>query len=360
MVNGDAPEPDTGRDKTRESSLLSRITVYPLPPKGFHLLDPPLGDYKEYGLLPPPDPVRQRDLYAHWLRVFSPPFTFIPPVPRISNEAFRINVSYDREPVAAALSGSRYENSGNWSGAYVVPTNTQICVLVAGLWTVPAVALPPPSQQQTNATQYACSTWVGLDGQRRYLNSSLPQIGTMQILNITPNGMPQTTVIPFFQWWDIETNGQFIELAGLTVQPSDLMVGLVWVNSPTSVIAYLRNITTGQMTYVGCSAPLVSVDGVNVQLTVSGATAEWIVERPTEFCTTNPYPFPDYEQTTFCECWAGLAPGAGAPHAFEELTTARLIRMFDVLPDPTRTVLISMAQQRSKTAVSLAYGGFRD
>jgi hypothetical protein len=38
----------------------------------------------------------------------------------------------------------------------------------------------------------------------------------------------------------------------------------------------------------------------------------------------------------------------------------RLIRMYDVLPNPNRTRFISMAQKTSDTSAVVGYGGFRN
>ena len=226
-------------------------------------------------------------------------------------------------------------------------------VLVAGQWTVPAVSIPPGALPGT--VDYACSTWVGLDGQRRYLNSSLPQIGVMQVLDAA-TGAPQ--VLPFFQWWYMQSKGAFFDLNGLTVEPGQVVAGLVWAVSPTEVVAWLRNVSTGEVAGVGCTAPSETVDGEVVQLTVTGATAEWVLERPRQFNSTELYRFPSYEPTTFTGCWAGRAPRAGPAVDAQSIATPRLLRMFAVRPEPERTALISMPHRQGDTAVMLTHGGF--
>jgi hypothetical protein len=44
----------------------------------------------------------------------------------------------------------------------------------------------------------------------------------------------------------------------------------------------------------------------------------------------------------------------------QKLDGERLIRMYDVLPNPNRTRFISMAQKTSDTTAVVGYGGFRN
>ena len=74
----------------------------------------------------------------------------------------------------------RRESSLNWSGAYVTPRNGRQFTEVHGRWEVPAVAVPSGT---SGSPEFRSSIWIGLDGQRRYFDSSLPQIGTAQVLN---------------------------------------------------------------------------------------------------------------------------------------------------------------------------------
>ena len=51
-----------------------------------------------------------------------------------------------------------------------------------GVWTIPGnLKLPPAPFQGPPGIDYVCSNWIGLDGQRLYLDSSLPQIGTSRL-----------------------------------------------------------------------------------------------------------------------------------------------------------------------------------
>ena len=142
------------------------------------------------------------------------------------------------------------------------------------------------------------------------------------------------------------------------MNPGNEMAGLVWANTSTGVIAYLGNLSTGEMAVIGCDTPMVSVQGVDVRLMIAGAVAEWILARPAEFQSKRLFPFPDYTADTFTFCSAGTAPAAGPPTALISLAAARLIRMFDVLRGPTRTAFVSMARKQDDTAALVTYGGF--
>lgn len=227
-------------------------------------------------------------------------------------------------------------------------------VAIAGRWAVPSLAQPPSPQEQAGPNAvYACSTWIGLDGQRLYLNSSLPQIGTTQTLTMT-NGMPtDVSAQAWFQWWDRPISAPPANLS-IPVAPGDKVACLLWVLAPSSVGMYMFNLTSGQIAQpVIASAPKVG----GTELTVSGATAEWIMERPTELGSTIMYPFPDYATTDFLDCIAltGLGPTT-MPGSFKDLKTARFIRMYDTLANGTRTQFISMAHKVDDTTAEVHYG----
>jgi hypothetical protein len=241
---------------------------------------------------------------------------------------------------------TRYGTSRNWSGASIVPTGGNMVVLQTGEWVVPVPSLPGAPDlipAPAPGAQYACSTWIGLDGQRLYLNSSLPQIGTTQTLTLSSSGQWEPGAFAWFQWWDRLSDTVFIRLDGLTVANGDRMAAAIWASDSTQVVAYIRNLRTNDLAWVVADPPTVTVAGNSVKLTVTGATAEWIMERPTYFGRTDLYPFPDYGEATFTDCVAGVAPQPGGTLGEEDLSGARLIRMYEVRDNPPRTAFISMA-----------------
>ena len=82
-----------------------------------------------------------------------------------------------------SASSTKFETSTNWSGAYVTSNRFKKFVQIWGFWRVPEhLDLPPLGKTVTRpGLPYTCSNWIGLDGQRRYFNSSLPQMGTSQL-----------------------------------------------------------------------------------------------------------------------------------------------------------------------------------
>jgi hypothetical protein len=230
-------------------------------------------------------------------------------------------------------------------------------VQVAAEWTLPALSVPGVIDPSVQA--YVCSTWVGLDGQRLYLNSSLPQIGVMQSLpGAGPSPLPPA--MAFCQWWDRQgVQDPIIALTGLAVSEGDEVIGSVWVNTDTSVICHLRNVTTGELAVIGMDAPVVTLHGgTPIQLTVSGATAEWVLERPSIPGSTEFYPFPQYGKTQF-DVWAAVARSAGPPHERLDLGRSRLIALYDTLLDPARTAFVSMPYRKGDSVFELRYGGFK-
>ena len=80
-----------------------------------------------------------------------------------------------------------------------------------------------------------------------------------------------------------------------------------------------------------------------VQAEVSGATAEWVMERPTSLVTNQLYPLPNYGQVEFRQCYALSARAPGSPGRLERLIGPKLIKMFKIEQNPHRRVTISKA-----------------
>src|SRR5262249_51093576 len=145
--------------------------------------------------LPPrPNPDLEPELSQFWEELFSPPlsfeegdFSFVGPLPD------------NFQSTGAPVGGSRHESSLNWSGAYILPRNARMFTQVLGSWHVPRV--DPPAGENPFA-EYRSSTWIGLDGQRSYLNSTLPQLGTGQFFNAT-GYPPGLVMISWIQWWPL-------------------------------------------------------------------------------------------------------------------------------------------------------------
>src|SRR5438445_378130 len=133
----------------------------------------------------------------------------------------------------------------------------------------------PPSQQGSGAVldgDYRCSTWIGFDGQRRYLNSSLPQIGTAQEV-VVVDGQPTRKIYAWVQWWVSDHRSVPVVLSSLPIHADDEVTCSMVVMNRTTVRFYIKNQTTGAFVApFEQSAPLFHPpDGRDpVQLEVSG------------------------------------------------------------------------------------------
>jgi hypothetical protein len=264
--------------------------------------------------------------------LFSPPlsfeegdFSFVGPLPDNFQSA------------GAPTAGSRQESSLNWSGAYIMPRDGRMLTQVLGSWHVPGAA--PPAGQNPRG-EYRSSTWIGLDGQRSYLNSTLPQAGTAQFFNAVGYPLGLAT-ISWFQWWPVPP----VTIVGLPVAQGNRMMCWLIVLDPTHVLVILKNHTQGPLYMFILTAPMVMFPPIPgmVRAEVSGATAEWVVERPTSLVNNQLYALPDYGQVVFQQCYAVSAPSPGWFGRLERLIGPTLIGMFKLEQNPHRRVTISRA-----------------
>ncbi len=205
---------------------INASTVFFHPPEGFDPLSASPHELKQNGIPPKPDRLSQPKQYAFWTTLFSPPLRFVAAMFAFAAPQMRLN------PLAPLPAfGTRHETSLNWSGAYITPKQDRMFTAVYGSWRVPTPNPPLTSGQPVDG-DYRSSTWIGLDGQRRYLNSSLPQIGTAQFVKVV-GGQPAPHITAWWQWW---LRGQKLPpiTLNLPVQPGDLVIGsLVVINSRT-------------------------------------------------------------------------------------------------------------------------------
>jgi hypothetical protein len=340
--------------------LKERFKGFPVPQPPFSPATATPEQLTQYGLPPRPNPSTPALLRQVWDRGFGAPLTL---------REFELDARAVRETVyrpqtreAIALTGeeTRFETSANWSGAYITANRGKQFLQIWGLWTIPGnLKLPPPPYRGPPGIDYICSNWIGLDGQRFYLDSSLPQIGTA--CQLQPDGT--TTAQAWTQWWARYSNSNVPVPLNLAVAPGNLVLSVLTAMDPRTVILVMVNLTTLEAKAVEATPPTVKLpDGNMATPEIAGATAEWIVERPAipnEPVRDN---FPDYGQTEFDFCVAVegdsvniLSLFTGAPQV---LQGERLIRMFDVLQNPQRTAFISMPRKLDNTSVRLRYGGF--
>jgi hypothetical protein len=301
--------------------------------QGINPLTASAKDLADAGYPPRPDEETQPELFEVWKAGFGQAPTY---------EEVEFSQPFPDEPASyggstsAALGRSHREASSNWSGAYITPKYGEMFTQMAALWYVPTVT-PPPGGSPTAA--YGSSTWIGLDGQRSYFNSTLPQIGTAQFYNLP--GLLGSTTEAWVQWWPLCP----VTLT-MKVVPGDLMSAWLVVTSYTKVQFVIVNVSRLKYTPFELDAPLVSMPPqvpLAVQASVSGATAEWVMERPAVCPDPNPMTLPSFPPVQFYACLAASAREPGAPIRVQTLVSPKLIRMFSVEENPHRAVTRAVA-----------------
>jgi peptidase A4-like protein len=340
--------------------LQKRFHGFPVPGESFDPSAASQALLRRYGLPPRPDPDRQPFLRQTWNRGFGAPlmlqeFRFSEDL--VQETAYRLQL---RRADELPFVETRFETSSNWSGAYITANRNRQFLQIWGVWAIPDnLMLPPGPFQGPTGTDYVCSNWIGLDGQRLYFDSSLPQIGTVSTLQA--NGA--TTAQAWTQWWARGIANTAPLPLGLAVAPGDQVLSVLTALDTQTVIFVMVNLSTMTSMAVMGTAPTVTLpDGTNATPDIAGATAEWIVERPAIPGQPTRFNFPDYGHTEFDLCVAVEGEDVDIFSLFgglpQELQGARRIRMFDVLFNPTRTAFISMPSKLNDTAVSVSYGGF--
>ena len=327
------------------AEVYKRTKFFPVPPEHFDPRAASDFQLRYYGIPSRPDRNTQPNQYTFWWKMFSPPLRFLkaefsfPPVPLY-------NFSPRRPPAGFA---TRHESSLNWSGAYITPTDGEMFVGVSGYWQVPTSSIPASdSGGIANSGKYRSSAWIGLDGQRLYRDSSLPQIGTSHYINVV-NGQPVSVANAWWQWWARIPALPPIYVLPLPVKPGDLIMCSLSVIDYQTVRLLISNKTTGNSL-----APF-QVQAPDQHLEISGATAEWILERPAIFPTPTLYDLPDYNTEVFSNCFALSAPAPGSTSRERELVAARYINMRKIEEHPHRTFNISVAEYEGDQEVATVY-----
>lgn len=333
--------------------------VFECPPEDFNPLDASSDTLLRFGFPLRPGAEILPALDAFWFRMFSPPLKFGLGIP----VAFKAGglLASRRSATAnqrnARLFSTRRQSSQNWSGAYIKPRNGKAFTEIHAEYRVPSVEPSLPPAISFPEREYRCSTWIGLDGQRRYFHSSLPQIGTTQSFPSDNSGGVNAEYFAWLQWWDRHGIPQpYEKLEGLNINAGNLIMCSMWVESPTSVKFMLKNQNTGDVFGPEIRhAPIKDIGGTNVQYRVSGATAEWITERPSEWPTDLQYNFPDYGHVNFEDCIAVMREPNGFEPEERNLLGARLIDMREVRYSPQRTAKISVTGRPTEHAFQTTY-----
>jgi hypothetical protein len=326
----------SNRNFNIQDEFQERIDFFPLPlVERFNPLTASPEERARYGIPPQPDPEQQPLLTRFWTEMYSPPLVFAPrsllgPLPVRIGAKLRV------------ITTARREASLNWSGASITPRHGQQFTEVHGTWEIPFVAAPAG---MPGSAEYRSSIWIGLDGQRRYFDSSLPQLGTGQFVNAP---VPTPPFHTWCQWWLRDNQHTYVPvILSVGVAPGQRVMASLRVLSETQVHCIIVNRATGAILPFIMNAPTDTASGMQVK--ISGATAEWVVERPAKEPTDEIYELPNYGTVHFTNCFAlsaemsvGRGPGPGRERT---LDGARLIRMYKIERNPSRTVTISKAER---------------
>jgi hypothetical protein len=311
--------------------------------------------------LPPrPDPVTTPQIAKAWTRIFGKGVQLIPfelDFDLIDKNIYRLQT---RRADVRSLSSA--ESSSNWSGGFITSNAYKRLILMMGRWRIPAnLTTPPPDELGPPYEPYLCAQWIGLDGQYRYIDSSLPQMGTTSTLQ---GGMVVASA--WTQWWARDSVNIGPIPLGIPVAPGDEVACIIGTLGPHDVLCIMVNLTYPLpiATAVKIHAPLEQPPGYAPGTPrVEGATAEWIVERPRYLGKATRYAFPDYHNAEFHDC---VAIQSDVPDIYagkgimpRDLQGAQEIRMYEVLPNPARTRFISMPTKFQETSIYLHHGGFR-
>jgi hypothetical protein len=241
------PVPGNADPSARPSAGLRLFTP---PPEGFDPLAASDRELLAHGYPARPDPQRQPGLHEHWTTMLSRPLTVIRP---------------EFAPLPDRRHGGRRVRYADtvgtgWSGTSIFPPAGGAVTFVSGQWTVPAV-VPPAGDHGVSS----CATWVGIDGNGED-SPDIVQTGTTQAITY---GQSQDT-FAWFEWFPAFP----VMVSNLAVSPGDVMYALICVYTSTEVAVYLGNLTTGVL------ASFIQVGSTYGGLTVTGASAEWILECP--------------------------------------------------------------------------------
>ncbi len=349
----------------------------------FDPLDPGLDGATCLGLGIPPRPTDARAL-ALWQRMVAPDLVIEPfrksdvrLLGRIGHSlGFRTQGPSDaldegqEQAGAVVTGGGRLASSANWCGAAILPRDGERFVQVLATWTVPPVVAgvgPGP---------WACSTWIGLDGLRRWMGS-MPQMGTTQSVGeIDDSGYP-----PNFPWWQWWLRGRGIQ------EPVPLPIP---VKAGDTVYCALTRLPRGQpgvgdehhvqffLRVNGIAMPIIVEDppsnADDAKVASRGASAQWILERPTALKPSpnghvkegDLFPLPDFGAAGTVEFAASMAPTpdqSGIVASIEaprlsparSLRTPRLLRMVQALGDPPRIAVIAKPSLAADGRLTVRY-----
>jgi hypothetical protein len=280
----------------------------------------------------------------------------------------------------AGIPRGRLGSSRNWAGAAIFANKGDRFTQVIAGWTVPAVGAGP------GEGPWVCSTWIGIDGLRRWMRS-MPQMGTTQVVGDTgevdENNNPVPQYFAWWQWWLRGRTKQLPVLFPVAIAPGDKVYCCVTLLPPDQPNPGDRNhvqffLSVNDVGYpVELGAPPTNdpseLDGGGQRVPASGASAEWILERPTALHDSpngkvkegHLFPLPDFGSAGATDFAATLAADpdplvaaltAAAPIApAVNFRTPLKLRMMEHRQDPSRMAVIAKPVEAKEGRVTVVY-----
>lgn len=334
-----------------------------------------------HGLPPRPAEAAARALWADMVRGVTE--VRLNPAPTFRQE---MRFSSPRALVAEAeapvplLRGGRMGTSFNWCGAAILARGGRRFVQVLAEWEVPSVTAgrgPGP---------FVCSTWIGLDGLRRWMDS-MPQMGTTQVVGETGGtdnlGNLLPTYFVWWQWWLRARGRQYPVVIERPIAPGNRVYCCITRLPPDQPVAGARD----HVQFFFRNADSSAADAIEVKPPggrpaqgnppARGASAQWVLECPTALVPSpngnvranNLYPLPDFGEAGANRFAAVLAdePSAviadvtttGAPELDPQsvFRSPRKLRMIERRDDPDRIAVIAVPVEARGDRIRVRYKG---
>lgn len=243
-------------------------------------------------------------------------------------------------------------NADGWSGVALASGVTEYgpdsFQQIHAAWTMPKVELPAgvscPFEEPPHV--YAFSIWPGIDGWNHDNETgALLQAGS----NVTLTCRSGTVETSYNNWFEFLPYNS-VHILNLPLEPGDEMSVYVWATSSTRGHAHLVNRTKKKSVTLAFWA--------HPDTHLIGATAEWIVERPT-FDQIHAF-LPDYHRTAIREASGRTGSGVEVSPGgnFERLgIQTDLITMVD--PEDDDAVLSTAKRSGKRTILFRAQGPAR-
>lgn len=302
-----------------ELDVKQRTRIVPAPPAGFDPLTASDAVLARAGYPRRPDPATEPAAAKRWTTLLSRPMRVVTPGLQVNHGRYHGPV----KPGPRASSGN--STNGTWSGSVAsAPANKKFST-VYGSWTVPHPFPPASAWNAATKTwtdgEYHSSTWVGIDG---YGTSDVLQAGTEQYVVVSGGKITTTGIYAWHEWFSSVTNSPEVQFTGFAVSPGDLIHCVVCATTSTQGSVAIYNEAAQTSMSVNMTAP--------ANTSVTGATAEWIMERPSHGAVPNltPYTLPDFGSDTFYQCGAsGSQPNVNGSSFSAQPGSGTLLNMVD-------------------------------